>query len=56
MQRCPGTREKQKLVPLNPPACFCVNCELSCPWPPPFVIHGYVGYAVVMVVSSVFGS
>ncbi|XP_074041061.1 NPC intracellular cholesterol transporter 1 isoform X5 [Leptinotarsa decemlineata] len=63
-------------VPLNPPtvscktalndkspACSCVDCEESCPVPPPqppapqpFRVAGFEGYAFVMVVVFIVGS
>ncbi|XP_033220867.1 NPC intracellular cholesterol transporter 1 [Belonocnema kinseyi] len=50
---------------LNPgtPACSCVDCEASCPVPPPapplpkpFTVIGYDGYAVVMTIIFICGS
>ncbi|XP_076222657.1 Niemann-Pick type C-1a isoform X4 [Nomia melanderi] len=47
----------------NKPACSCVDCEESCPVPPPmpplpnpFTIFGYDGYAVSMIIVFVCGS
>ncbi|XP_076647922.1 Niemann-Pick type C-1a isoform X2 [Halictus rubicundus] len=47
----------------NTPACSCVDCEESCPVPPPmpplpnpFTIFGYDGYAVTMIIVYVCGS
>ncbi|XP_015594576.1 NPC intracellular cholesterol transporter 1 isoform X2 [Cephus cinctus] len=51
--------------PLNAmsPACSCLDCEASCPIPPPappipkpFTIAGYDGYAVVMLIIFVCGT
>ncbi|CAL7940989.1 unnamed protein product [Xylocopa violacea] len=45
------------------PACSCVDCESSCPVPPPapplpkpFTIFGYDGYTVMMIITFLCGS
>lgn len=45
------------------PACSCVDCEASCPSPPPapskpepFKIAGHDGYSVMMIIIFVVGS
>ncbi|KOX79311.1 Niemann-Pick C1 protein [Melipona quadrifasciata] len=52
-----------KALNKNTPACSCVDCEGSCPVPPPapplprpFTIFGCDGYAVVMIITFVCGS
>ncbi|KAG5682988.1 hypothetical protein PVAND_012302 [Polypedilum vanderplanki] len=58
-----------KVVPCNQPvddktpACSCVDCQASCPKPPPpdpvvrpFIIWGFDGYAVVMFFIFLLGS
>ncbi|XP_017762316.1 PREDICTED: Niemann-Pick C1 protein isoform X5 [Eufriesea mexicana] len=52
-----------KALNKNTPACSCVDCEASCPVPPPpsslpqpFTIFGYDGYAVMMIITFVCGS
>ncbi|XP_074041077.1 NPC intracellular cholesterol transporter 1 isoform X2 [Leptinotarsa decemlineata] len=71
-----GAGPNNDFVPLNPPtvscktalndkspACSCVDCEESCPVPPPeppapqpFRVAGFEGYAFVMVVVFIVGS
>lgn len=45
------------------PACSCVDCEASCPKPPPeppipkpFSIAGLDGYAIIMLIVFLVGS
>ncbi|XP_076243132.1 Niemann-Pick type C-1a isoform X2 [Calliopsis andreniformis] len=52
-----------KALNKNTPACSCVDCEESCPVPPPmpplpkpFTIFGYDGYAVTMTIIFICGS
>ncbi|XP_012153850.1 Niemann-Pick type C-1a isoform X6 [Megachile rotundata] len=52
-----------KALNKNTPACSCVDCEGSCPVPPPapplpkpFTIIGYDGYAVVMIITFICGT
>ncbi|XP_076272104.1 Niemann-Pick type C-1a isoform X2 [Rhynchophorus ferrugineus] len=52
-----------KPLDANTPACSCVDCEDSCPvpppeppLPPPFTIAGYNGLAFIMVIVFVVGS
>ncbi|XP_058452330.1 NPC intracellular cholesterol transporter 1 isoform X2 [Malaya genurostris] len=69
----PGVNEFQPLKPRvvpcserlddKTPACSCIDCEASCPRPPPpsppakpFIIHGFDGYAVVMFFVFIVGS
>lgn len=47
----------------NTPACSCVDCEQSCPVPPPapplpqpFLVFGYDGYEVIMTIIFVCGT
>ncbi|EFN66499.1 Niemann-Pick C1 protein [Camponotus floridanus] len=52
-----------KALNKNTPACSCVDCEQSCPTPPPvpplpkpFSIFGYDGYQVIMTIIFVCGT
>ncbi|XP_043798888.1 NPC intracellular cholesterol transporter 1 isoform X6 [Apis laboriosa] len=52
-----------KALNKNTPACSCVDCEASCPVPPPIpplprpsTIFGYDSYAVIMIITFVCGS
>ncbi|XP_006621499.1 NPC intracellular cholesterol transporter 1 isoform X6 [Apis dorsata] len=52
-----------KALNKNMPACSCVDCEASCPVPPPIpplprpsTIFGYDSYAVIMIITFVCGS
>ncbi|XP_053981855.1 NPC intracellular cholesterol transporter 1 isoform X2 [Hylaeus volcanicus] len=52
-----------KALNKNTPACSCVDCEASCPVPPPlpplpepFTILNYDGYSVVMLIIFLCGS
>ncbi|XP_011630043.1 NPC intracellular cholesterol transporter 1-like [Pogonomyrmex barbatus] len=52
-----------KALNKNIPACSCVDCEQSCPIPPPmpplpkpFSIFGYDGYEVIMTIIFICGS
>nr|XP_034176148.1 NPC intracellular cholesterol transporter 1 isoform X4 [Osmia lignaria] len=52
-----------KALNKNTPACSCVDCEGSCPVPPPapplpepFTIISYDGYAVVMIITFISGT
>ncbi|XP_029677101.1 NPC intracellular cholesterol transporter 1 isoform X4 [Formica exsecta] len=52
-----------KALNKNTPACSCVDCEQSCPIPPPvpplpklFSIFGYDGYEVIMTIIFVCGT
>ncbi|XP_029162853.1 NPC intracellular cholesterol transporter 1 isoform X4 [Nylanderia fulva] len=52
-----------KALNKNTPACSCVDCEQSCPVPPPvpplpkpFSIFGYDGYEVIMTIIFVCGT
>lgn len=61
-------RERGKICFLFPfqaktPACSCVDCEASCPKPPPappipkpFSIAGLDGYAIIMLIVFLVGS
>ncbi|XP_043265268.1 NPC intracellular cholesterol transporter 1 isoform X2 [Colletes gigas] len=59
----PAVTPCSKALNKNTPACSCVDCEASCPVPPPlpplpeaFTIFGYDGYAVTMTIIFVGGS
>ncbi|PBC32491.1 Niemann-Pick C1 protein [Apis cerana cerana] len=52
-----------KALNKNTPACSCVDCEASCPVPPPVpplprpsTIFGYDSYAVIMLITFICGS
>ncbi|XP_020285882.1 Niemann-Pick C1 protein isoform X2 [Pseudomyrmex gracilis] len=52
-----------KALNKNTPACSCVDCEQSCPVPPPapplpqpFLVFGYDGYEVIMTIIFVCGT
>nr|XP_033342938.1 NPC intracellular cholesterol transporter 1 isoform X2 [Megalopta genalis] len=52
-----------KALNKNEPACSCLDCEESCPVPPPmpplpnpFTMYGYDGYAVTMIIVYICGS
>ncbi|KAL6430199.1 hypothetical protein ACFW04_007740 [Cataglyphis niger] len=59
----PAITPCNKALNKNTPACSCVDCEQSCPIPPPvpplpnpFSIFGYDGYEVIMTIIFVCGT